>query len=84
MVAVTIVVAFMLGYAGGDSPREVSSQPKPAKAEKQPVPAARPARPVQLSPEEAKAREEQLKEWRAREKGPPVPVPVDRAPEALL
>ena len=68
VIAVTVVVAFMLGYAGGDAPREASSLPKSAMAEKPSASAVRPVKPVQLSPEEAKRRAERMKEREAREK----------------
>ena len=68
VIAVTVVVAFMLGYASGDAPREASSLPKSATAEKPSASAVRPVQPVQLSPDEAKARDERMKEHQAREK----------------
>lgn len=68
VIAVTVVVAFMLGYAGGDAPREASSLPKSATAEKPSATVAQPVKPVHLSPEEAKARAERMKEHQVREK----------------
>lgn len=70
VVGVLVVAgAFVVGYfGGGDADSEVSSQAKPAKAVAPSAPAVRPVKPVQLSPEEAKARAERMKEHQAREK----------------